>query len=555
MAPPALTVFFPYPTAPSPSLIGSLPAVETAVTAASACWIDETSEWGLRRCGMLVPLLLAIDAATLLHDAAAAMGGEATLRAIRSVEMDAVGEREMVEQSERPSGPYFLDHFEFHEIRDLAGRRIRRTQSDSGYAQSNWWLQTEKPDTGVELIASALVATVGDDGKQQYAGGFDVDDAQDQFDFAPERLVVTALDAGSARVLPDVVLHGMRHHLIGFDWHGMACTLALNAQTNLPWQFTFTRAFPHNVFYNAWGDVTTSVTYTEWSLEPGGIRYPREQTYRALGLPDRVVSIRALKFNVPIDEAAMTIAPDILAAHPAGAPAISTRPFGGTKPTLTQIAPSFYQVPGSWNVEFVDQPDGVVVIEAPIDPAYAKAAFAYARAQFHKPVKAVVTTSDSWPHIAGVRQAVAEGITIYALDLNRPILERLIAAPHRILPDDLARHPRPARFSFVAGPTTIGSGASRIDVLPYRTATGERQMIVDLPAARVTYTSDLFAPASATSWFTPQYLDEFESACARYRLAPVTIVGMHYPPTPYAGVVAWLDAFRTGALSPVPSPT
>src|ERR1700752_2147532 len=101
------------------------------------------------------------------------------------------------------------------------------------------------------------------------------------------------------------------------------------------------------------------------------------------------------------------------------------------------------------------------------------------------PVKAVITTSDSWPHIAGVREAVAQGITVYALDLNAPILQRLLAAPHESRPDDFQRHPRAPHFVFVTNPTEVGTGENALAIYPYRTATAERQMMVYLPARRL----------------------------------------------------------------------
>jgi hypothetical protein len=69
-------------------------------------------------------------------------------------------------------------------------------------------------------------------------------------------------------------------------------------------------------------------------------------------------------------------------------------------------------------------------------------------------------------------------------------------------------------------------------------------MMVYMPADRLLYTSDLFAPDGEGGWFTPQYLDEFVTACNRYGIAPITIFGMHYQPTPYATILTWLHNFK-----------
>jgi hypothetical protein len=54
-------------------------------------------------------------------------------------------------------------------------------------------------------------------------------------------------------------------------------------------------------------------------------------------------------------------------------------------------------------------------------------------------VKAVLSTSDSWPHTGGVRFAVAEGLPVYILDLNQQLLDRTISAPHTLDPDALEK--------------------------------------------------------------------------------------------------------------------
>jgi hypothetical protein len=105
-------------------------------------------------------------------------------------------------------------------------------------------------------------------------------------------------------------------------------------------------------------------------------------------------------------------------------------------------------------------------------------------------------------------------------------------------PDDLQQRPRAAHFVFVTNPTTIGSGPDRLTIYPYRTETGERQMMVYAPEYRLLYTSDLFSMDSGPAdWFTPQYLAEAVSAINRYHLQPKTIFGMHYGETPYQTVL------------------
>ena len=490
-----------------------------------------------------VAFILASAVQGLVAQSMQAMGGEGRLAAIHSLEYVAVGERAMVEQSERPTGPYFIDRFRVHEVRDFDRQRVRIDESHEAYAADVWWLQQTEPLAQTTVVNGTASAVADGKGGYVYGGRGQVQETEEQFAFAPERLLFTARNAPDVRALSDKVLHGVRHHVLAFTWNGAPCTLAINAQTNLPWQITFTRPYPYQTFLNAWGDVTTSITYNAWALEPYGISYPREWTRERVGLPDMHLAIVQLHLNPAVDNAALTVPDQIARAHPKPT-AVDDVPLGfGGSATQHELAPGVTQVPGGWNVEFVKQSDGVVVIEAPWSTSYSKRIFQAARALYGLPVKAVITTSDSWPHIAGVRQAVAEGISVYALDLNRPILERLLSAPHHMRPDDLQRNHRKARFHFVTADMQIGSGPNRIVIVPYRTATAERQMMVYLPEHSLLYTSDLFAPAGEHDWFTPQYLREAISAIEREHLSPATIFGMHYDATPYAAIVEALTVF------------
>src|SRR5579872_1821585 len=431
------------------------------------------------------------DGRTEIARAMEAMGGRARLNAITAIEYVAVGERDMVEQSERPTGPYFRDHFRIHEVRDLVGRRTRVEQTSEAYNGDQWWLQ--QPQTPATPIVINGDVAVDETAKgPQFAGGSSVQQNEEQFAFAPERLLTTADAATDLRRMPPVRLHGVLHHVFAFTWNGAPCTLFLNADTGLPWRITYTRAYPFHTFLSVWGDVTTSITYNMWTLEPSGVLYPRQWTYERVHLPDMHFAIVQLHLNPSLDGVTLDVPKDIYDAHHGKLRPVDQIPLGAYgSGSPHELAPGITEYPGGWNVVFIKQRDGVVVLEAPWSPAYTQRALDAAVRRYGLPVKAVITTSDSWPHIAGVRQAVADGIRVYALDLNQPILERLIAAPHRMRPDDLQRHPRAARFTFVSTPIIVGDGPNRLVIAPYRTATGERQMMVYFPAHRLLYISDL----------------------------------------------------------------
>jgi len=184
---------------------------------------------------------------------------------------------------------------------------------------------------------------------------------------------------------------------------------------------------------------------------------------------------------------------------------------------------------------------GIILLEMPISAPYVEGAIAYAAKEFpSEPIVAVVSTSDAWPHVGGLRAVVAHGLPIYGFGLTRPLLERMVRAPHHERPDALARAPRAMVFHPVDHRIRIGDGATGIELIPFATATGERQFMVWQPTTRALYTSDLFI-YDPKQTYTPQTLDEAVEAVRREHLDPLTAWGMHYGPTPWSTIVATAD--------------
>jgi hypothetical protein len=101
-------------------------------------------------------------------------------------------------------------------------------------------------------------------------------------------------------------------------------------------------------------------------------------------------------------------------------------------------------------------------LESPLSGTYMAGVIDKAKEQSPgQPLKAVLSTSDSWPHVGGVRQVVALGLPVYILDLNKPLLERLVASPRHLHPGLLAQSPRQAKWRIVSQKVLVGTGPNR----------------------------------------------------------------------------------------------
>lgn len=481
-------------------------------------------------CGLALVLSSAARAAdpattVLLDEAVAAQGGAAVLRATRTVAFDASGYRNMLEQSERPEGPYYVEFLETHDVHDHAGQALRRD------------VQVRSSPAGAHAT-TALVAhgvamqAVGE--RQRPGGSEEPKQAAEILALAPERVLLTALAAADAHATADVLLHGVPHAVVAFTLDGAAVHLYLSRQTRLPSAVDYAGPAARSGYTLFLGDVMERTEWSYWRLDRSGLRYPMQWDIRVNGMPDRTLMLRALQVNAPLDPARMTVPEAIAAQFRPDAPPrdASAIPLGVKR---TEIAPGVVLIEGAWNVTIVDQGDGVVVLEAPIASAYSAQVLAEAAARFPgKPVKAVVTTSDSWPHLAGIREYAARGIAIYALDLSEPIVRRTLAAPYTAHPDAQQRAPRAPDLHLVAGKTVIGSGANRIELYPIRGAASERQMMAWLPGQKLLYGSDPFQRSAAGGYGPAEPVSELVAAADRAHLAVENFYLMHAPVAPFA---------------------
>jgi hypothetical protein len=467
----------------------------------------------------------ATPARSYVSEAVAQIGGEAALRNLKTVRFEAVGHRNMLEQSERPEGPYIVQYDHITQLRDLEHQR---------------WKQTDvmrvgpQPEFTMTTIA-AEGATTNSFGPRASAGSnADLQAAQETLELGPERLLLTALEARDLRLEGDTILQSVPHHVVDFTWKSVPVRMFLNANTSLPTAVEWKTAYPSNLFWGTWGDVTTRLYYSFWWLCHGGIHYPLQWDFVRNNMPDRVLTITDIATNVDFPPDAFVIsANDKAAFDKRKASTVEDRPLGLPNQPAVEVVKDIVHIPGAWNTTLVRQTDGIVILEGPISSGYSSKVLAEAERRWPGiAVKAVVSTSDSWPHIGGIREYVARGIPVYALDLNVPILTRLVTAQRIGFPDALAKKTRKPAFHPVSDKTLLGTGPNRIELYPIRGETSERQMMAYFPEHRLLYGSDPFQQ-DEHGYFYPQTVWELMHAVEREKLTVDTFFMMHIAPTPW----------------------
>ncbi|HKD18792.1 MAG TPA: hypothetical protein VKG23_13150, partial [Thermoanaerobaculia bacterium] len=351
----------------------------------------------------------------LVKTAIARMGGEAALRSLETMRIETVGYRNLLEQSERPDGPWIPQIERTVELWDPRGGRWQET-IEGAVADDAFTMKT--------IVAGGVAARKYGD-RFLPTGRGAVLEAREWMALSPQQILLAALAAppGDLRRDPDLEFQGVPHHSVSFGAGEDRRRILLNAQTGFLTAVETTRAYPDDLYWQIWGDVPTRVSFSFWDLRPRGLMYPLQWDVERGGRPWRALTISKLQPGPapsPDDFAIPQSEKDSFAARGGDRP-LDEMPLGTPSKPAVELASGVVVIPGSWGVTLVRQSDGVVVLEAPISGGYSARVLDEAKRRFPGlPVKAVVTTSDSWPHFGGIREYVARGIPVYLLDLNVP---------------------------------------------------------------------------------------------------------------------------------------
>lgn len=463
--------------------------------------------------------MIAKTAPDYIEAAFLAMGGRSRLAEIGRVDATIVGHSLLVEQSERPEGPYVMSYFDREETLDFDKKEWRGKQTFKGLIYGGTM-------AGSFAIAQGKPAAV--EGRNLTMPGM-ADDAQLRFQLGPERLLFTASQAKDLRLGKALSYQGVPHREVQFSWGPVPVTILFNEATNMPTAVETVRTEPG--FWSMWGDVRRRTIWGTWDLRSNGAWFPLEWTQTMNGQTVSEWTVLDAKFTVGSGNESVKIDPPAI---------VKPRTFEAKQYKQTVVTQGITAWQGPFNTGVIEQSDGLVVLEAVNDSGFASSFLDDLEARFpNKKVKAVITTTDAWPHFGGLRTFVARGIPVYCSKRNVPILERYLAAPHKNSPDELQTRPAKAKFIAIDRPVSIGTGTEKLTIYPVAGEGSERMLMAYWPAKGVLYSTDLIQP-QGQSFFTPGYVKEVANAVRREGLHPETVFGMHLAPMPWSAVEEFL---------------
>ncbi len=460
-----------------------------------------------------------------------AMGGRERLQQLKSVRLQTVSHTLLVEQSYRQS-PFITSYERDSTTLDLVHQRLR-TEAKVTWPEAD----SNQSDSETILIAGPEGGVNHSNDGDSPCGLSDLDAARQVLALGPERLLLNASDAADLHFEAPETVRSTAHAVLQFTWQKVPVRVLLNPFNHLPDAVEATREFQD--FWYFWGDAQQRIYFDNWKLVQG-ISYPTNQIEERNGIIWSSSQALDVEFNVAIDDKAFSMGAKA-AAQSAASPGWN-RPFRPGKDTM--LAPGIDLFLGSWNSTIIKQADGIVILEAPISGLYTAGVIEEAKKRYPGlPVKAVLSTSDSWPHTGGVRAVVAQGLPVYILDLNQALLDKMTAAPHTLDPDALAdsKNSKKPDWKIVSGREVIGGRENRVELYPLRGASTERQYMVYFPESRLLYASDTLAVNGDGSLYDPELMHEVVQAVERANLKVDTVFAMHQGPMPWSQVVALVE--------------
>jgi glyoxylase-like metal-dependent hydrolase (beta-lactamase superfamily II) len=205
---------------------------------------------------------------------------------------------------------------------------------------------------------------------------------------------------------------------------------------------------------------------------------------------------------------------------------------GGAEVQVTPIARGLWRITGGTMViEFADH---MTLFEVGGSAARVKAVVEAARKIVPaKPLRDVIVSHHHFDHTAGLRQAVAEGLAVISRRDNEGIFREMTSRPAPNFPDDLARNPRPLRFTPVDDHLRLQDSAMTLDV--YHVIANNHMadaVFAYMPEHRIMIDADLATAAEDLQWWGDSWLDNIAHRKIQVdKIVPVHMNVMTYDET------------------------
>jgi len=124
-----------------------------------------------------------------------------------------------------------------------------------------------------------------------------VDDRDERFAFAPERLLLAARSAGDLRAGADTSMAGAPHARFTVTVGKFATTIFVRRSTGMLTAARFRVAEPNDFGLVPWGEMEVELWYSAWRKQPSGLVYPYQWDERRVAKTYKRITVLGAQFN------------------------------------------------------------------------------------------------------------------------------------------------------------------------------------------------------------------------------------------------------------------
>jgi glyoxylase-like metal-dependent hydrolase (beta-lactamase superfamily II) len=451
----------------------------------------------------------------IANDAATALGGRDRVLAVKTIVIEGEGSNGNLGQDMTPdaTGQAFIVSNYKRSI-DVANRRARTEQTRTpNFA----YFQGQQPQKQVLGVDKDVAYNVAPDGTATRASNSAARDRRAELFHHPVTIVRAALDPAAKLTNPRTA--GDQRVVDVTTADGLAFTLAIDGRSKLPARVVSMTDNPNL------GDVAIETSFADYQ-DVSGLKLPAHITTKT----DKwtTAEIRATKQSVDADAGDLAAPAAVTAAAPVAGPAPATV-------TAEEVARGIWFLAGqSHNSVLVEFTDHLMLIEAPQNDTRTLAVIAKARElRPNKPLTQVVASHHHFDHSGGVRAAVSEGLTVIAHKPTAAFYEDTIARKHSIVPDALAKNPKPLKLETVDEELELKDAAMTVHLLHIAgNPHADTLLMAYFPKEKILVEVDAYSPGAAVQPYAANLLENIK----RRNLKVDRIVPLHGAVVPFSAL-------------------
>ena len=417
-----------------------------------------------------------VRARQVLDSGLRALGGSDAFRSVEDISIKFSGRAFEQGQSANPEAQYYVRPQGGRRIIDIQGKRSSFETKTNYLGGSQYWgRQVLNDRSGFILdLAASMAYPIS-----SAAIASRTRSAQRSF---PHLLLQEALSrAGTLRWLGE----GDGQQIITFaDAGGNQIALYFDSRTHLLTKFESLGDDP------VFGDIVRETLFSDYR-EVAGLKVPSRIVLKNAGESVSELNYDDIKVNThPADE--IFTVPNGFEQGP--------ETSGPLSPTVTKLAEGVYFVNGIsggafwfYSQLFVVFRDYVLVIESPLDNGVSQAVIAKIKELAPgKPIKYLVPTHYHFDHLGGIREYIAQGVTIVTTPGNKRLIERIAAAPHTIRPDAISLNGRKPLIETFTVKKVFSDGERTVELYDVGPSPHVEEMVIAyLPQQKIVFVSDL----------------------------------------------------------------